>query len=91
MQSHPVTITATRCYLGQIVVQVPDWLFDRRLTGIIRAGGATAAMLTRRVSFDRIAGTGLATCLCNSAKAGAQAQISLEEIAPYLRADGICF
>lgn len=91
MKTHPVTITATRCYLGQIIVQVPDFCRDERLCGIIRSGGSTSRLLANRIRFAPIAGTGLATCFVHTAKELTEAHLSLADIAHSLRADGLSF
>ena len=91
MSTRPVTITATRCYLGQIVVTIPDFCRDERLCGIIRAGGATARLLTGRIAFAPIVGTGLASAYVQSARPMIPSQLSLSDLSAALRQDGLTF
>ena len=86
-----VTITATRCYLGQVVVEVPSFCRDDRLGGIIRAGGATARLLAARMVFPPISGTGLATAYVRAAKELVPADLPLSDLRNALLQDGFVF
>lgn len=88
-----IRVTATRCFLGQCVIEVPKWLIDQRVEQVIRRGGATAAHIARVVPFDRVQGTGLATALIQPARASKQGEmrIPLAMIRQHLIADGVGF
>lgn len=94
-----MVVTACRCYLGQTVIEVPQWLAEQRLRGIVRHGGALASYFAHNVRFDRIQGTGLANCIVTDwrperhpeYREAPPAEHKFPDIADALRADGIVF
>jgi hypothetical protein len=92
-------VTACRSYLGQTVIEVPLWLSEQRVRGIIRHGGALASYFARNVRFDRIQGTGLANCVVTDwrpnwhpeYREAPQPEHKFGDISDALRVDGLIF
>lgn len=93
MDTRLVTITATRVFTGQILVEIPGFCQDVRLCGIIRHGGATARHLAAKIRFDRLNGTGLASCMARSHETPDRSipTIPLAVLQSALRKDGLMF
>ncbi|MBK1884136.1 hypothetical protein JIN85_17075 [Luteolibacter pohnpeiensis] len=85
-----VTITAARTYVAQHTIEIPDFCRNDRLRGIVANGGATARLLSERMVFGRIIGTGLAQCLVSDSDAS-PADFPLSDLAAHLRKDGFKF
>lgn len=60
MQTRLIQLTASRVFLGQCVLQIPAHCPPIRIAGIVAHGGATARLLSARMAFPAIRGTGLA-------------------------------
>ncbi len=91
-----VRLTATRCYLGQALLEIPDYANLDRIRGIICGGGQVSRLLLTRIQFDGIAGTGLANAYLQPATTGTTQEaplytIPLTTLAAPLRADGFIF
>jgi hypothetical protein len=86
-------LTATRCYLGQGLLQVPAWCPPERMLGLVAQGGALARLLARTIAFDRLDGTGLARTHITAATAAMRGEtvIPLDAIRDAMHRDGYRF
>lgn len=91
MQTRLVRLTATRCYIAQAVLEVPAFMNDERLLGIVRPGGSLAAFLSASMRFQPVAGTGLARSNVKPAPPESRRDFTLQDITPLLRQDGFSF
>ena len=93
MQTRLIRLTATRCFLGQAVLEVPDFARADRVAEIIGGGGTLATLLGRRIAFDRMDGTGLANPYVSTASALRHGELFLpfSAISAALRRDGFQF
>ena len=93
MHTRLFRLTATRCFLGQAVMEVPDFARADRLAEIIGGGGALATLLGRSIAFDRMDGTGLANPYLSTASAVRDGELFLpfSTISAALRRDGFQF
>ncbi len=92
MQTRIITLTAARTYIGQHTIEIPSWCRNDRFRGIVAHGGATARILSERMVFGRLQGTGLALPLVSDAKdTSIQVDFPLTDITDALRADGLLF
>ncbi len=93
MTTRLIRLTATRCFMGQAVLELPDFARPDRIAGIIAGGGALAALLGRRLAFDRMDGTGLANPYLSPAAAARQGELilPLAQLTAALRRDGFQF
>jgi hypothetical protein len=92
MHTRIITLTAARTYIGQHTIEIPSWCWNDRFRGIVANGGATARILSDRMVFGRLQGTGLALPLVSDTKdQSIQVDFPLTELADALRADGLMF
>lgn len=87
-----IRVTANRCFLGQATLEIPAWASDDRVRAMIRNGGSLASLLSRSISFDRLAGTGLATATVTPVRGGqhpGELHLNLSDLSPALRRDGL--
>lgn len=89
-RTRTVLVTATRCYVGQATIEIPEFCRDGRILEIIRRGGATSRFLARAVPFMPLKGTGLQLAMVSPAETKS-ADIPLAEIGGAMRLDGFQF
>lgn len=93
MKTRIVQLTASRIFVGQHLVEIPSFCLNDRFRAIVAHGGATSRVLSARMNFGRVVGTGLAQPLVSDLRTDAPIlpDIPFIDIASALREDGFIY
>ncbi|MFT3989970.1 MAG: hypothetical protein QM680_01035 [Luteolibacter sp.] len=91
MGTRIIQLTASRVFVGQHTIEIPDFCRNERFQGIVARGGSTARFLSNHMAFARVHGTGLAQPFVSTPAGIAMPDFCLADISACLREDGFHF